>query len=103
MIYKFKSKAASDLVMLGPQAEQILRTVGKEPSAQGIFEVSSMPAAIRAIEQAIAAEETARAAGQADAAADDAVDRIGLKQRAWPFLEMLKRSHAEGAVIVWGV
>ncbi|OYT98592.1 MAG: hypothetical protein CFE40_11710 [Burkholderiales bacterium PBB1] len=103
MIYKFKSKAASDLVMLGPQAEQILRIVGKEPSAQGIFEVNSMPAAIKAIEQAVAAEEAAGSTGAAGAAPDDSADRIGLRPRAWPFLEMLKRCHAEGAIIVWGV
>ena len=30
-------------------------------------------------------------------------DRIGLRQRAWPLVEMLKRCQAEGAVIVWGV
>lgn len=106
MIYKFKSKATSDLVMLGPQGDQILRIVGKEPSAQGIFEVDSMPAAIQALEQAIAAEEAAGAAdgtGASRAPTDDSTERIGLKQRAWPFLEMLKRCHAEGAVIVWGV
>ena len=106
MIYKFKSKAASDLVMLGPQGDQILRIVGKAPSAQGIFEVDSMPAAIRALEQAVAADEAARSAdgaGAFQAAPDEPAERIGLRQRAWPFLEMLKRSHDEGAVIVWGV
>ena len=106
MIYKFKSKAASDLVMLGPQGAQILRIVGKEPSAQGIFEVDSMPAAIQALEQAVVAAEASRSADGADAskaAPDEPAERIGLRQRAWPFLEMLKRCHAEGAVIVWGV
>lgn len=106
MIYKFKSKAAGDVIMLGPQGEQILRIVGKEPSAQGIFEVSSMPAAITAIEQAVAAEEASRVTdppNAAEAAPAESVDRIGLRQRVWPFLEMLKRCHAESAVIVWGV
>lgn len=106
MIYKFKSKAASDLVMLGPQGDQILRIVGKEPSAQGIFEVDSMPAAIQALEQAVAADDASRTAdgtGASKAAPDEPAERIGLRQRAWPFLEMLKRCHAEGAVIVWGV
>lgn len=104
MIYKFKSKAAGDVIMLAPQGDQILRIVGKAPAAQGIFEVADMPAAITAIEQAVAAEEAA--GQQGDAAADRktaAPDRIGLKQRAWPLVEMLKRCHAEGAVIVWGV
>jgi hypothetical protein len=104
MIYKFKSKAAGDVIMLGPQGDQILRIVGKAPAAQGIFEVADMPAAIAAIEQAVAAEEVSGQPG--DAAADrtsGSTDRIGLRQRAWPLVEMLKRCQAEGAVIVWGV
>ena len=104
MIYKFKSKAAGDVIMLAPQGDQMLRIVGKAPAAQGIFEVADMPAAIAAIEQAVAAEEAS--GPQGDAAADRksaSADRIGLKQRAWPLVEMLKCCHAEGAVIVWGV
>lgn len=104
MIYKFKSKAAGDVIMLAPHGDQILRIVGKAPAAQGIFEVADMPAAMAAIEQAVAAEEAS--AQQSDTAADRksaSADRIGLKQRAWPLVEMLKRCHAEGAVVVWGV
>lgn len=97
MIYKFKSKASGDVIMLGPQGDQILRIVGKAPAAQGIFEVADMPAAIAAIEQAVAADEASGPHG------DGAADRIGLRQRAWPLVEMLKRCQAEGAVIVWGV
>lgn len=104
MIYKFKSKATGDVIMLSPQGDQILRIVGKAPAAQGIFEVADMPAAIAAIEQAVVAEEASGQPG--DAAADRktaSADRIGLRQRAWPLVEMLKRCQAEGAVIVWGV
>jgi len=105
MIYKFKSRAAGDLIMLAPHGDQILRIVGKEPSTQGIFEVADMPAAIAAIEQAVAADEAPGPQGDAAAAGDpcESADRVGLRQRAWPLLEMLRRCHAEGAVIVWGV
>lgn len=105
MIYKFKSKVAGDVIMLAPHGDQILRIVGKEPSAQGIFEVADMPAAIAAVEQAVAADEATGPQGDAASAGrpSTSADRIGLRQRAWPLLEMLKRCHAEGAVIVWGV
>ena len=104
MIYKFKSKASGDVIMLAPHGDQMLRIVGKAPAAQGIFEVADMPTAIVAIEQAVAAEEASGQSG--DGAADRqtaSADRIGLRQRAWPLVEMLKRCQAEGAVIVWGV
>lgn len=97
MIYKFKSKAAGDVIMLGPHGDQILRLVGKAPAAQGIFEVADMPAAIAALERAVAAEDVPPPTDESSA------DTTGLRQRAWPLIEMLKRSHAAGADIVWGV
>lgn len=107
MIYKFKSKASGDVIMMADSAEPILRLIGKEPAAQGIFEVADMPAAISAIEQAVATTEATPSHGGADAADDarkaSSGDMVSLHQRAWPLVEMLKRSHAENAVIVWGV
>lgn len=107
MLYKFKSKAAGDVIMLAPHGDHILRLVGKQPSARGIFEVADMPAAIAAIEQAVAAAEDARQQADKEAAAEGrkiaSGDAVSLRQRAWPLVEMLKRSQAENAVIVWGV
>ena len=104
MIYKFKSKAAGDVIMLGPNGDQALRIIGKPPAATGILEAAAMPAAMAALEQAIAAEEAARSeAPAAEPKTQPAADRISLRQRAWPLVEMMKRSHKEGADIVWGV
>lgn len=107
MIYKFKSKAAGDVIMMGPAGDDVLRIIGKSPSAQGIVEVAAMPAAIAAIEQAIAADEAARAQAEKEAAAEGTKlaprDGVTLKQRAWPLVEMMKRAHAADAPITWGV
>jgi hypothetical protein len=107
VIYKFKSKAAGDVIMLQPTGEQVLRAIGREPSPKGIFEPQDMPAAMSALEAAIAAHEAAhaRAADEAAAAGEPPPKReaIGLRQRAWPLVEMMKRAHAAGEPIVWGV
>jgi Domain of unknown function (DUF1840) len=110
MLYKFKSKAAGDVIMLGPNGDQVLGLIGREPAPKGIIEVAAMPAAIAALEQAVAADEARRAHGpvpadtsgraEAEAAADKGVS---LRQRAWPLVEMLRRSLAEKQDIVWGV
>ena len=60
MLYKFKSKAAGDVIMMAPSGDEVLRVIGKSPAAKGIIEVASMPAAMAAIEQAVAADEAAR-------------------------------------------
>lgn len=111
MIYKFKSQATGELIMLGPVGDQVLRLIGKDPAATGIITVAAMPAALAAIDAAVAADE---AAGRADVPADAAhagdpgdpgapSAAVTLRQRAWPFVDMLRRCHAESADIVWGV
>lgn len=107
MIYKFKSKAAGDLIMMGPSGDQVLRIVGKEPAAQGIIEPAAMAAAIAAIERAVADDEAARAQAEREAQAEGRTlaprEGVSLRQRAWPMVEMLRRAQAAGKEIVWGV
>ena len=66
-----------------------------------------MPAAIAAIEQAVAADDAARAGREGCRGRRAKLlrprDGVTLRQRAWPLVEMMKRSLAEGADIVWGV
>jgi len=95
MIYKFKSKAAGDVIMLQPHGEQLLRLIGRDPAAKGIIEVADMPAAIRALQEAAAQGDTP---GDANGERD-----VSLKQRVWPMIEMMRRTHAAGEPIVWGV
>jgi hypothetical protein len=113
MLYKFKSKATGDLIMLEPQGKQILKLIGKEPGAKGIILPNEMLAAIDALHQAVAEEELAHQAAEAaakagDGQANDAAPTggpraISLKQRVVPFVDMLRRAHAEDKEVVWGV
>lgn len=107
MIYKFKSKASGGVIMLAPNGDALLRTLGRAPAAQGIIEPAAMAAAISAIEQAVAADEAARADAEREAAAQGsklpAAEGVGLRQRLWPMVDMFKRSAAAGVPVVWGV
>jgi hypothetical protein len=109
MIYKFKSKASGDLVMLEASGDQLLRLLGREPARQGIFEVDAMPALLQRLEQALAepaaaGQPTAAGVAAAEAAAEAAPEHeVGLRQRLWPMIEMLRRCHAAREPIVWGV
>ncbi len=105
MLYIFKSKAAGDLILLEANGERILQIIGKEPAAKGIILPEQMPAAIAALEKAIARAEAAPdKAAEPDGGNDiPAADRVTLRQRAVPFLEMLRRCHSAEKEIVWGV
>ena len=121
MLYKFKSKATADLIMLEPNGKQILRIIGKVPTPKGILEVAEMPRAIEALRQAVQQEEDTRA--QLDAQnVNGSVDTketketketkgavtsgqerpVSLRQRAAPFIDMLQRAHKANKDVVWG-
>lgn len=107
MLYKFKSKAAGDLIMLEPNGRRVLEIIGKDAGPKGIIEASQMPGAISALEAAIAKEEADQKALVEEAKAKGEVpprfDAVSLRQRAVPFLDMLRRCEQAGADVVWGV
>lgn len=107
MLYKFKSKAAGDLIMLEPNGRRVLEIIGKDPGPKGIIEPAQMPAAVQALETAIAREEADQQAAIDQARAEGKVPPtfadVSLRQRALPFIDMLRRCQAAGKEIVWGV
>ena len=110
MLYKFKSKVTADLIMLEPNGRQILTLIGKNDAGslrQGILQPADMPGAVAALEHAIAQDEAALQERLAQAQAEGQVlsrsDAVSLRQRAVPFIDMLKRCHATEKDIVWGV
>jgi len=100
MLFKFKSKAAGDLIMLEPNGRRVLQIIGKDAGPKGIIEPPQMPGAIAALESAIAQEDAdQKAAGETRASGEG----ISLRQRALPFIDMLRRCQQAGEDIVWGV
>jgi len=117
MLFKFKSKTHSDLIMLEEGGKLVLALIGKEPQAQGIIEVPDMANAISILEKVIhehgvgehaAPEEHQKGRDGVENKfsgrdSNDSVDPVTIKQRVIPFLEMLKTCHAQSQPIVWGV
>ncbi len=114
MLYKFKSKATGDLIMLEPQGKQILKLIGKEPGLKGIILPNEMLGAIDALHAAVEREaaavkaakeavQDAQATSESASSTMDGARGISLKQRVVPFIDMLHRAHAEDKEVVWGV
>lgn len=100
MLYKFKSKNAGDVIMLEGNGRRLLEVIGKDAGPTGIILADQMPAAIKALQDAIALEEL-----RDEDPGDNAVqgDVLGLRQRAMPFIDMLQRNHKAGTDVTWGV
>lgn len=111
MLYKFKSKSTGDLIMLQPNGRRVLDIIGKDtrPGAgdKGIILPEQMPAAIAALEAAVAKEEAEQKAALTEALARNEppprFEAISLRQRALPLIEMLRRCEKAGHEVVWGV
>lgn len=106
MLYRFKSQATADLVMLNDTGEQVLAAMGKDIEPRGIITVAQIPGALARLAQAVAdSETTPHTEDGADADADPApqADVVRLRQRAAPMAAMLKESLAAGKDVVWGV
>ena len=115
-MFKFKSRASAPIIYFDADAKRILAILGKDATEQGIITVAQIPAAIAALDAAIAAEDTHgspavepashEASGEAHEAAEASeggVKSVSLRQRAQPFLQLLQESLDEKADVVWGV
>ena len=108
MLYRFKSQATADIVMLPATGEQVLTLMGKELTAKGIITVAQIPAAIAALNKAV---HDSGASGHAEAAPTETTqpdepattDPVRLRQRVTPLIAMLQESAAAGKDVVWGV
>ncbi len=111
MLFKFKSKAASDLIMLEADARKLLQIMVDSDPVKGIVVAQDLPAAIAALEAAVAQDEAQRKeqASQIEQGEDVQTDEaqphntVRLAQRAAPMLKLLKLSMAHEADVVWGV
>lgn len=115
MLYKFKSKAAGDVIMLQANGKRVLDIIGRangrnydsDGEARGILQPAQMLDAIAALNAEIEAEDAEQQAAVAEALADGKKapprEAVSLRQRAHPLIEMLKRCEKAGAEVVWGV
>ncbi|RTL35206.1 MAG: DUF1840 domain-containing protein [Burkholderiales bacterium] len=107
MLYRFKSKAGADILMMADSADAVLRLMGRDPAPQGILEAALLPGYVQQLEAGVAADEAQfqQAVDEARAAGQPAPRRQGvsLRQRAWPLRELMQRSIKEAADVVWGV
>ena len=107
MLYKFKSKAAGDVIMLAATGQRVLGILGKDAGAKGIITPEQMQGAISVLQAAMVDEEAQQQAVIAEAKTKGEVpptfDAINLRKRAWPLVELMRRSAKEAVPITRGV
>jgi hypothetical protein len=93
--------------MLDVNGKQLLEILGKNPTGPGILTCEDMPKALAAIEAAILQEakknETKEAPQDEEFDKGEETERIGLRTRTRPFIEMIHRCMQARVDVVWGI
>lgn len=107
MLYRFKCKATGDVVMLENNGKRLLEILGKDPASPGILLNQDMPQAIQTLRDAVFEDECEfeRLKQEALARGEELPDpeRVSLRTRVAPFIDMLQHCMREGCEVVWGV
>ncbi|CAM3796735.1 DUF1840 domain-containing protein [Bordetella tumulicola] len=110
MLIKFHSKTVAEVLMLSVHAAQLLRAAGKSFSddvpERGVFTPEQLPAAIAGIEAAIKTEAHHGRPEEDDKSDDDKpvapmAQTVELHQRAYPLVDMMRRSLEDGVDVTW--
>jgi hypothetical protein len=115
MLFKFKSKVTSDLIMLEADGRRLLKIMLGDDPIQGIVLSQDMPQVLAKLESAVAQDEALRAQRSQEAQngkkqgavgvtpAEFEPDAVRLAQRASPMIKVLKQCTASPTDLVWGV
>jgi hypothetical protein len=106
MLITFRSKAGSEVLMLSDHAAPLLRAAGKsfpdKMPERGVFTPEQLGAAIAGIEKAISLAPRNNEEEDDDQPPTHPVSRaVGLQQRAFPLLDLMKKSLDKGATLSW--
>lgn len=110
MLITFHSKVVAEVLMLTDHAGVLLQAAGKsfgdKIPERGMFTVDQLGPAIQGIERAIEESQGNPAEDEEDEdkpAVAPMARAVGLKERAFPLLDMMRQSQAAGAEVTWEV
>jgi len=108
MLVTFKCHASPDVAMLENLAQYLLGIIGKRLGPRGVISHDELDTAIGKLESAIASDKQQRAEHdghfhEGEEGREPHEPPLGLAQRAYPFLDMLRAARKEQCDIVWGL
>ena len=108
MLITFKCRSAPDVVMLENLAQYLLGIIGKRLGERGVINHDELGVAISKLEAAIVTDKQERAEHEGHFHENEEGHEhheipIGLAQRAFPFLDMLRAAQKDNTDIVWGL
>lgn len=97
MLVRFDSKSGT-ITMFGEIAVNLLKMMGQSGAVPGAVLAQDIPAAVQRLRHALDHEPTA---ATPKARSDDAEPNVGLRQRAFPLIELLERAAKNDNAVLW--
>jgi hypothetical protein len=96
MLVRFDSKAGT-ITMFGEVAVELLKLMGQTGALPGALLAADIPAAVQRLRSAVDRQPAAKS----DDSKEDGEPKVGLRQRAFPLIELLERAAKGGADVIW--
>jgi hypothetical protein len=87
--------------MLGDEAVRLIKMMGHSGTVPGALPADEVPAALKQLQTAVAAEKNAEEAPATDGEEDEKDRRVNISVRAWPLMEMLAAAARENREVMW--
>jgi hypothetical protein len=98
MLVKFESEVGS-VTMFGDVALRLLKMMGHTGTVPSALLAKDIPAALERLKAALAITQDQGGGPAKDE--EGAQDRVSLRQRAFPLIELMERAAARGVDITW--
>lgn len=95
---KFSSQAGESISMFDKEAKEILLAMGRSGNVPGAVKAEDIAEAIQSLEAAMSIAPEPGADQSDDA---NATKSVGLKTRAFPLIELLKRAADNDKSVMW--
>jgi hypothetical protein len=101
MLVTFQTKAYANITMFGEVAKQLLKLMGHSGTVPSAIGADDVPAALEKLRRAVESLPASEKKAAQDDESSGAPTRVGLAQRAFPLLELLKAAAAEKCPVSW--
>jgi hypothetical protein len=99
----FRSRAASEIIMVAENAQRLLEILGRPPSERGVIRAGDLASAIALLSRAVEADRASEPGPFADEGVPAGLRTVTLSQRAFPLLDMMRAAHRRQVDVTWGI
>ena len=100
MLVTFHTKAFANIIMFGDVAIELLKMMGHSGTVPSAIEPEDIPKALKRLESAVARNEEATVDNEEeDDESED--DRVSLRIRALPLIQLLEAAEKENVSVMW--